>query len=553
LILKSFKVVASVYVISYYLYSLPGGRTMKRVLQFLLIAFFVSGIAASVHADYQGTIGTRFIISGSGFGSSKSTVYLMNGGQKVQAKVEAWSESSITCLWTRTLPIGSYPLFVQPKGKGVPPVASGNFVIVLPSIDQITPSEGAAGDVITLNGRYFSSKRPKIYFENPDTQQRKACRVLNALMNPQTGISTLQFVIPKWGLARYNLILINAVGQTLEEFPFLDTSIYVDAVNGSDVNPGTSSEPFRTITHALSAAGSDHTIRVRPGTYNGPLGEFFPLVLQPGQILIGNEMNKGGGPTPTLIVGHGGSIPGGQWSSTIVGAEGSRVSGFEVGEDSYVVLHAAVAADGTTMEITNNTFKTPTYAGILLQNDGASVIENNVFDTASYGVYILGCPDGPTIRNNIFLQMSIPIDIVGIDTYAVISNNTITGNGQVGISVQHGHPLIENNTFNAPTGYTYGAMAVSSSLAMPKIRQNVFSCTTAITVEHGNPDLGTVSEHGNNDFRAVTGASLTHDGAATVYAIGNTWPSTPPHCGSDITVSSGGIVIWGSGTGEQCP
>jgi parallel beta-helix repeat protein len=526
---------------------------MKKILQFLLIVLCVSGIVTSVRADYQGTIGTRFVISGSDFGNSKSTVYLINGGQKVQAKVEAWSDSSITCLWIRTLPIGSYPLFVQPRGKGVSPVAAGKFIIVPPSIDEITPGDGVAGDVITLNGWYFSNKRPKVYFENPDTQQRKSCRVLNSSMDSETGSSSLQFVIPKWGLARYNLILVNAVGQTMEEFPFLNTSLYVDAVYGSDVNPGTSNEPFRTITHALSAAGPDSTIKVRPGIYDAGLGEVFPLLLQPGQILIGDEPNKGDGAIPTLIVGHGGPVPGGSWSAMIIGAEASRISGFQVGEDSYVVLHAAVVADGITMEITNNTFKTSAYAGILLQNNGASVIENNLFDTASYGVYILGCPDGPIIRNNIFLEMALPIDIVGNDTYAVITNNTITGNGQVGVSVQHGHPLIENNTFNKSTGYTYGAIAVSSSSAMPKIRRNVFACTTAITVEHGNPDLGTVSDHGNNDFGDVTGASLTHNGAATIYAIGNTWPSTSPVCGTDIIVSADGIVIWGSGAGGQCP
>jgi parallel beta-helix repeat protein len=332
-----------------------------------------------------------------------------------------------------------------------------------------------------------------------------------------------------------------------------DTSLYVDAVNGNDLGPGTSNEPFKTITHALSADGSDKTIKVRPGTYDAALGEVFPLVLQPGQILIGDEINKGDGAAPTLIVGHGGSIPGGSWSATIVGAEGSRISGFKVGENSYVVLHAAIVADGITMEITNNTFKTLTYAGILLQNKGAPVIENNLFDTDSYGLYILGCPDGPTIRNNIFLQMSIPIDILGIDTYAVIINNTITGNGQVGISVQHGYPLIASNTFKASTGYNYGAIAVSSSSATPKIRENGFACTTAIIVESGNPDIGTVSEHGNNNFNAVAGASLTHNGTATVYAIGNTWPSTMPVCGTDIVPSAGGVVIWGSGTAEHCP
>jgi parallel beta-helix repeat protein len=524
---------------------------MKRILQFLLIALLLSGIVATVHADYQGTIGTRFIISGSGFGNSKSTVYLQNGDKKVLAKVETWSDSSITCLWTKKLPAGTYPLFVQPKGKGVSPVAVGNFTIMQPSIDEITPGGGAAGDVITVNGWYFTNKKPKVYFEDPDTHKRKSCKVSSSSMDPETGSSALQFVIPKWGLDSYNLILINAIGQTAAEFP---VDLYVDAVNGSDLNPGTNDAPFTTITHALSVAGSNKTIKVRPGTYNAALGEVFPLLLQPGQVLIGDEANKGDGATPTLIVGRG-SITGVFWvsSATIVGAEGSRITGFKVGEDAYVVGHMVVFADGVTMEITNNTFKTPTYGGIALANNGTSVVENNLFDTGSYGVYVWYSPDGPTIRNNTFLEMAIPIDIAGINTYVVISNNTITGNGQIGIQVQAGHPLIENNTFNRPTGYLYGAIGAQSGSATPRIRGNVFACTTAIRVDGGNPDLGTVTDHGNNDFGAVTGASLTHDGTATVYAIGNTWPSTPPLCGTDIIFSAGGVVIWGSGAGEQCP
>ena len=521
---------------------------MKRILQSLLIALFLSGIVATAHADYQGTIGTRFIISGSGFGDSKPMVYLLNGSKKVQAKVEAWSDSSITCLWTKKLPTGTYPLFIQPKGKGVPPVAAGNFTIMQPSIDEITPDDGAAGDVITVNGWYFTNKKPKVYFEDPDTLKRKSCKVLSSSMDPETGSSTLQFVVPKWGLDSYNLILINAIGQTAAEFPVDDaSSLYVDALNGNDLSPGTDDAPFKTITHALSVAGPNKTIRVRPGTYNAALGEVFPLLLQPGQILIGDETNKGDGAAPTIIVGHGSVITEVFNFATIVGAEGSRIAGFKVGVDVWTLSHLAVVADGITMEITNNTFMTPTYGGILLANNGTSVVENNLFDTSSYGVYVWDCPDGPTIRNNTFLAMGFPIDIAEPNTYVVISNNMFTGNG---IHVQMGHPLIENNTFNGSTEF-YGAISVGG--ATPKIRGNVFACTSGIRVYDGNPDLGTVSDHGNNNFAAVTGASLTHNGAATVYAIGNTWPSAPPLCGTDIIVSADGVVIWGAGTGEQCP
>src|SRR5207244_5873743 len=44
-------------------------------------------------------------------------------------------------------------------------------------------------------------------------------------------------------------------------------TLYV-STGGNDSNPGTASQPFRTITRAYSAAGAGTTILVGPGTYN---------------------------------------------------------------------------------------------------------------------------------------------------------------------------------------------------------------------------------------------------------------------------------------------
>src|SRR2546427_5585685 len=44
-------------------------------------------------------------------------------------------------------------------------------------------------------------------------------------------------------------------------------TVYV-STQGSDSNPGTSAQPFRTITHAYSRAGAGTTIYVAPGTYS---------------------------------------------------------------------------------------------------------------------------------------------------------------------------------------------------------------------------------------------------------------------------------------------
>jgi len=112
--------------------------------------------------------------------------------------------------------------------------------------------------------------------------------------------------------------------------PMQGASFYVDAANGFDLlYYGTSSMPFKTITYALSVVGQNQTIIVGPGTYNIANGEMFPLMLRPGQILIGDEATKG---AVTLIVGSGPmALTGGFDSATIMGAEGSRISGFQIG------------------------------------------------------------------------------------------------------------------------------------------------------------------------------------------------------------------------------
>ena len=323
---------------------------------------------------------------------------------------------------------------------------------------------------------------------------------------------------------------------------------WVDMANGLDTNSGTESEPFKTITYALSQAGQNMTIKVLPGTYNATNGETFPLMLQPGQVLIGDETNKGEAATPTNIIGNAAFAVGTFSYATVVGAEGSRISGFSLGEGPN--SHFAVIVDGVTMEISNNSFRSSTYGGVYVYNSGTTTITGNTFNTGSYGVYIHNAPDGAAINNNTFVTPSLPIDVVGTTTVANITNNTITGSGQVGIQVQHGTPVISNNTFNQTTGYTYGAIRAQFASATPIVRGNTFICDYAIGIVDGNPDLGTATDAGNNDFSAVTGISVRHGGAATVYAIGNTWPATPPLQNVDIVVDGSGTVVWGTGPSD---
>ena len=83
--------------------------------------------------------------------------------------------------------------------------------------------------------------------------------------------------------------------------------------------------------------------------------------------------------------------------------------------------------------------------------------------------------------------------------------------------------------------------------SMPVVRSNTFFNSLGILIGgDGNPDLGTESDRGRNDFRGIDGVCIQHDGGAEVWAVGNSWPNDPPIMGVDIIIDGDGSVILGS-------
>ena len=203
---------------------------MRKITQELLLLLGIISIILVLvgisEASFEGTIGTQFTISGSGFGTKMPKVYIAyatpsGATQKIYAKVESWSYTVITCLWTKKLPPGTYNLMVQPNIKGIGPIPVDTFTIRNPEISKITPTFGSVGDTITIHGRFFTTK-PKVYLEDPSTLKRKSCKISDPAMDPLTGISSLQFVIPNsYGAEheRYDLVLKNVIGEALTSFP----------------------------------------------------------------------------------------------------------------------------------------------------------------------------------------------------------------------------------------------------------------------------------------------------------------------------------------------
>lgn len=81
------------------------------------------------------------------------------------------------------------------------------FTIQAPEIDSVEPSSGSVNEVITVNGFFFGTTQGKV------TLGGKACRVLSWAMDPKTGESEIQFVMPKgFAMGAHELQVTNGVG-----------------------------------------------------------------------------------------------------------------------------------------------------------------------------------------------------------------------------------------------------------------------------------------------------------------------------------------------------
>ena len=321
--------------------------------------------------------------------------------------------------------------------------------------------------------------------------------------------------------------------------PKPSTDRYVNQTTGDDANNGSQAAPWATISYAIATADSEITIHVAPGTYNAASGETFPIALKNGQKLIGNVSSKGAGATPTLIQGEAAYALPPLIGTTVVGAENARVAGLSIANETNQVGYAALFVDGVTMEVDHNTFPNPTYTGVGASNMANVEIHDNLFQTSSYGL-ILDGSGVVSVHDNTMEGGSYGIRVFGIDSLDVANNTISVGLGGVQGGFGPSNTTIRNNTFNKTPG-NYGSILCSGGT--PLIRGNTFTGETALHVQGGTPDAGTVADPGQNNFSAITAVTLQHTGPGTVMAVGNTWPHDPPTLGVDYTITGGGTVV----------
>ncbi|MBN2840086.1 MAG: cell wall-binding repeat-containing protein [Coriobacteriia bacterium] len=250
---------------------------------------------------------------------------------------------------------------------------------------------------------------------------------------------------------------------------------YVDAATGSDAAAGTSAAPFKTITHAMSAAVAGDTIVVRDGIYDVALGESFPI-----------DVTRG--VTVRAQAGH----------RPVVDAEAAIVSGvFKIKNAiEHTVLHGLTITGGRGA-----------YGGLrIITNDeetsdqGWPRITYNRFEdnSAAQGGAIdveglfPGIPCTAHIIGNEFVgnngaQRGGAVAVLGRGD-AYIANNVFTGNiaddggalyvGPVGTAVVDGNEFTGNST--DALNYGGGAVFAYQPMSGLSITDNLFQANTTM-------------------------------------------------------------------------
>jgi parallel beta-helix repeat protein len=273
--------------------------------------------------------------------------------------------------------------------------------------------------------------------------------------------------------------------------------LYVNAVTGSDTNPGTQASPLKTLTRAMRLAGENATVQAAPGVYNAQNGEIFPILVREGVKLIGDEANKGGGSTPTSIVG-GGLAPllNGTVSAALVPDERSTVAGFT---------------------ITNNATSTAVLSGIALAED-AVTLRNNTVTSQNVGVYVGSSTNHLITGNKIVNNQGSGLGFIAGGLGSKVENNVITGNG-MGVKYMVPGGDLGGGSAGSAGGNTLSCNTQNNLDAAASFPISISAAANAW--DHSSPTLGCSAGNDICDANAGTANAATINSSAATQAASN--------------------------------
>jgi len=216
-------------------------------------------------------------------------------------------------------------------------------------------------------------------------------------------------------------IIVSATGGTT----------YYVATTGLDTNPGSSSQPWLTLQHAVDSIAAGDTVIVRDGTYYG--------------CRIDTNSGTSGSPKTIKAEHHAGAI------LNHPGASNDHNSVFEIEDSNYWVVedfrvnamtsydHAIDARNAGHITVRNCEGHSSTLTGIFSGFTDYLLVEGcEAHETTEHGIYPGNSADYGTVRGNISwgntecgIQLNADLSMGGDGTmsYWTIEKNTLYGNG----------------------------------------------------------------------------------------------------------------------------
>jgi parallel beta-helix repeat protein len=264
------------------------------------------------------------------------------------------------------------------------------------------------------------------------------------------------------------VVVYSLVGMIPTSVLAAGTTYYVDKTNGlcSDTGPGTSAQPFCTISKGASVARSGDTVRVLAGTYaetvsistwSGTLGNPITFSAESGVIVTGS-----GSPT----TGSAFRIFGLNYI-TIDGftVNSTAETGIYVSGDHFVISnnhvtgtasHGIFAIESNNVTISNNQVSTSGGSGIYLKNSYASTVSGNTSDHNNPdGIRLTTCNTVTVSNNTTFANYNNGIAAIGtilLPSYSnTILHNIVYANVDSGLQFDtgsHDNSVVGNLSYN---------------------------------------------------------------------------------------------------------
>jgi len=122
---------------------------------------------------------------------------------------DGWKPDSIACTVTKAPSIGTHNVIIKPY-KADDIILSNAFTMKHPEIEYLDFYHDISGKPIVITGKFFSTKKGKVYLEHPVSGKKKNCKVMS------WGMGSITFVVPKasksFPAGTYPLKVTNKVG-----------------------------------------------------------------------------------------------------------------------------------------------------------------------------------------------------------------------------------------------------------------------------------------------------------------------------------------------------